>query len=81
MIKDYISKVEAGKCSAKEIKLIAICLILIGILIGMILSPARVFTFGSFNGNPGSFNGNTGSLTTPDLKKKKKSTDKEEVEE
>lgn len=70
MIKDYITKVEAGKCSAKEIKLIAICLILIGIIIGMILSPARVFTFGSFNGNPGSF-------TTPDLKKKKKSTDQE----
>ena len=66
LIKDYITKVEAGKCSAKEIKLIAICLILIGIIIGMILSPARVFTFGSFNGN-----GNTGSLTTPDLKKKK----------
>lgn len=73
LIKDYISKVEAGMCSAKEIKLIAICLILIGIIIGMILSPARVFTFGSFNGN-------TGSLTTPDLKKKKKSTDQEEVE-
>ncbi len=70
LIKDYITKVEAGKCSAKEIKLIAICLILIGIIIGMILSPARVFTFGSFNGN-------TGSLTTPDFKKKKKSTDQE----
>ena len=40
----------------------------------MILAPAKVFTFGSFNGN-------SGSITAPDLKKKKKSKDKEEVEE
>lgn len=74
MIKDYISNIEAGKCSAKEIKLIAICLILIGVVIGMILAPAKVCTFGSFNGN-------SGSITAPDLKKKKKCKDKEEVEE
>lgn len=74
LIKDYISKVEAGKCSAKEIKLIAICLILIGVVIGMILAPAKVCTFGSFNGN-------SGSITAPDFKKKKKSKDEEVVEE
>lgn len=35
---------------------------------------AKALTFGSFNGN-------SGSITAPDLKKKKKSEDKEEVEE
>ena len=77
MIKGYIEKVRSGGCSSAEIALIGIALLLLGIVIGMKLAPARIAAFGSFNGN-------SGSVVTPkELKnmlrksKKKKKKDKE----
>ncbi|MBE5845296.1 MAG: hypothetical protein E7302_14175 [Butyrivibrio sp.] len=53
MLKEQISKIQRGEYSQTEISLIGICLILLGILLGMKLAPARFFTLGSFNGNSG----------------------------
>ena len=54
MIKEYIEKIQSGKCTKTEISLIGICLILLGVVIGMKIAPARLSSFGSFNGNSGS---------------------------
>lgn len=54
MIKDYITKVQNGECSKMEITLIGICLFLLGVVIGMVIAPAKFTLFGSFNGNSGS---------------------------
>ena len=59
MIKDTLKKISEGSCTDTEITLMSICLILIGIIIGMIIAPKKFLTLGSFNGN-------TGSLSTPD---------------
>ena len=54
MIKDYINKIQAGDCSSTEITLTGICLILFGIVIGMVIAPPKIAAMGSFNGNQGS---------------------------
>jgi len=54
MMKGYIDSIQNGTCSRAEIILVGICLILIGIVLGMLLAPARFFVAGSFNGNQGS---------------------------
>jgi len=59
MIKDYIEKVQSGKCTKTEITLTAICLFLFGMVIGMMFAPSRATFMGSFNGN-------TGSLSNPE---------------
>ncbi len=64
MIKEHFVKISNGECSKTELTLTGICLVLIGVVIGMIITPARVFVAGSFNGNQG-------SLGKPEKKKKK----------
>ncbi|MBP5413786.1 MAG: hypothetical protein ILN61_00895 [Lachnospiraceae bacterium] len=59
MIKETIKKVSEGSFSDTEVTLMSVCLILIGIVIGMIIAPKRFLTLGSFNGNQG-------SLSVPD---------------
>ena len=54
MIKRHISNIQNGECSKTELILTGIILILSGVILGMKLAPARVLTFGSFNGNSGS---------------------------
>ena len=54
MIKEYIQKIQSGDCSSSEITLTGICLILFGIVIGMLIAPGRLTVMGSFNGNQGS---------------------------
>ncbi len=75
MINEKIKKIQEGGCSAIELKLIAICLVLIGVVIGLVIAPPKFFTAGSFNGNG---NGNTGSIATPEefMDLMKKITDK-----
>ena len=63
MINEKIKKIQEGGCSSLEIKLMAICLVLIGIVIGLVISPPKFFTAGSFNGNG---NGNSGCIGTPE---------------
>ena len=53
MIKEYRDKIAEGGCTASEITLLGICLLLIGIIIGMIIAPVRFGIYGSFNGNQG----------------------------
>ncbi len=53
MIKEYITKVQNGECSKMEITLTGICLLLLGIVLGMVIAPAKFTTLGSFNGNSG----------------------------
>ena len=53
MIKEHISKIQRGECSKAEVVLTGICLVLVGIVLGMKFAPYRVTTFGSFNGNSG----------------------------
>lgn len=64
MIKEHFTKISNGECSNTELTLTGICLVLTGIVIGMIIAPARFFVAGSFNGNQG-------SLGKPEKKKKK----------
>ena len=59
MIKETIKKISEGGFSDTEVGLMSICLILIGIIIGMIIAPKKFLTLGSFNGNQG-------SLTVPE---------------
>ena len=59
MIKETIKKVSEGSFSDTEVSLMSVCLILIGIVNGMIIAPKRFLTLGSFNGNQG-------SLSVPD---------------
>ena len=54
MIKEHFVKISNGECSKTELTLTGICLVLIGVVIGMIIAPARFFVAGSFNGNQGS---------------------------
>lgn len=54
MIKETIKKISEGCFSDTEVTLMSVCLILIGIVIGMIIAPKRFLTLGSFNGNQGS---------------------------
>jgi hypothetical protein len=54
MIKDTIKKISEGCFTDTEVGLMSICLILIGIIIGMIIAPKKFLTLGSFNGNQGS---------------------------
>ena len=54
MVKEYVDKIQKGKCSKEEVILSGICLFLIGIIVGIIIAPARFFTAGSFNENQGS---------------------------
>ena len=54
MIKEYRDKIAEGECSAMEVTLIGICLLLIGVIIGMIFAPIKLGIYGSFNGNQGS---------------------------
>ena len=65
MIKEHFVKISNGECSKTELTLTGICLVLIGVVIGMIIAPARFFVAGSFNGNQG-------SLGKPEKKKKVK---------
>lgn len=53
MIKEHIAKILNGECSKTEFTLTGLCLLLSGIVLGMKLAPARVFSLGSFNGNTG----------------------------
>ena len=53
MIKEYRDKIADGGCSCTEVTLIGICLLLIGVIIGMIFAPVRLGIYGSFNGNQG----------------------------
>ena len=75
MINEKIKKIQEGGCSTFEIKLMAICLVLIGIVIGLVISPPKFFTAGSFNSNG---NGNSGCISTPEefAEMLKKITDK-----
>ena len=61
--------------SATEIKLMAVCLVLLGLVIGLVIAPAKFFIAGSFNGNG---NGNSGCISTPEefAEMLKKITDK-----
>ena len=74
MCNEFIERVKNGECTSFELALSAICLILFGVLIGMIIAPVRLGVYGSFNGN-------SGSLTVPenakDLLKKKDGEEKE----
>ena len=54
MIKEYIIKLQNGRCSKMELTLIGVCLFLLGMVIGVKIAPARFITLGSFNGNSGS---------------------------
>ena len=59
MIKETIKKISEGCFSDTEVTLMSLCLVLLGIIIGMIIAPKRFLTLGSFNGNQG-------SLSVPD---------------
>jgi len=63
MINEKIKKIQEGGCSATELKLIALCLVLLGIVIGLVIAPAKFFIAGSFNENG---NGNSGNLELPE---------------
>ncbi|MCR4695901.1 MAG: hypothetical protein K5654_01165 [Lachnospiraceae bacterium] len=63
MVKDFIEKFHSGNCSSTELTLIGICLLLAGVIIGMLFSPVRIFVAGSFNGN-------SGSIEKPKIQKK-----------
>ena len=52
--KNHFSRIEGGDCSRTEVILTGLCLLLSGVILGMKFAPARVSTFGSFNGNQGS---------------------------
>lgn len=54
MIKEHFLKIQNGECSTTELTLTGICLFLFGIVIGMIIAPPRIASYGSFNGNQGS---------------------------
>ena len=41
MIKEFIQKIQSGDCNSTEITLTGICLILFGIVIGMLIAPIR----------------------------------------
>ncbi len=64
-MKDYLERIKEGNYSATELALTGICLFLAGVVIGMLLAPARCVTLGSFNGN-------NGSIEKPKKKGKKK---------
>ncbi|MCR4585539.1 MAG: hypothetical protein K5686_07405 [Lachnospiraceae bacterium] len=64
-MKDLFCRIKNGESSNAELTLSGICLVLIGVLIGMLIAPARFFVAGSFNGNQG-------SLKAPEKMKKKK---------
>ena len=54
MIKGYIHKIQTGNCSSVELTLTGICLVLFGMVIGLVIAPPKVAVMGSFNGNQGS---------------------------
>ncbi len=58
-----MERIKEGNCSSTEITLIGICLLLAGVVLGMLISPARIFVAGSFNGN-------SGSIEKPKIQKK-----------
>ncbi len=53
----------------------AVCLVLLGLVIGLVIAPAKFFIAGSFNDNG---NGNSGCISTPEefAEMLKKITDK-----
>ena len=59
MIDESVKKISEGGCSSSEIKLLGVCIFLIGVIVGMIICPVKFGVFGSFNGNQG-------SLTAPE---------------
>ena len=59
MINESIKKISEGGCSSSEIKLLGVCIFLIGVIVGMIICPVKFGVFGRFNGNQG-------SLTAPE---------------
>lgn len=75
MIDESVQKISEGGCSSTEIKLLGVCIFLIGIIVGMIICPVKFGVFGSFNGNQG-------SLTAPEKVSlgKKAKTDKDDEE-
>ncbi len=54
MLKDHLIKIQNGECSTIELVLTAVCIFLLGVVIGMKIAPARIASYGSFNGNQGS---------------------------
>ncbi len=54
MLKDHLKKIQNGECTTMELVLTAVCLFLIGVVTGMKIAPARIASYGSFNGNQGS---------------------------
>ena len=75
MLNETIRKIREGGYSATEIKLMAVCLVLLGLVIGLVIAPAKFFIAGSFNSNG---NGNSGCISTPEefAEMLKKITDK-----
>ncbi len=51
---DYLNRIKNGNCSTTELILSGVCLVLVGVVIGMKIAPARAAAYGSFNGNQGS---------------------------
>lgn len=60
-ITDLMERIEDGEFTAREILLAGTSLFLVGILLGIVLSPKKNTTIGSNNGN-----NNTGSFSTED---------------
>ena len=54
VIKAHFARIASGDCSKSEVTLTGLCMLLIGIILGMKVAPARASAFGCFNGNSGS---------------------------
>ncbi len=63
MVKKFIENISEGNFNTTEITLTGICLILVGVIIGVLIAPPRFVAAGSFNGNQG-------TLTKKGCKKK-----------
>ena len=63
MINIFMERFKEGNCSSTELTLIGLCLLLAGVIIGMLITPAKTFVAGSFNGN-------SGSIEKPKIQKK-----------
>ena len=51
---EYLERIKNGDCSTTELVLSGVCLVLVGVVIGMKIAPARAAAYGSFNENQGS---------------------------
>lgn len=54
VIKMHFVKIASGDSSKTEVTLTGLCVLLIGVILGMKIAPARASAFGCFNGNSGS---------------------------